>query len=244
MLTIYHTNDLHNSLTEGRAALLRGLKEQSPDTLLLDAGDAIWAGNVFVRPGGEPALKLMSDAGYDAMTVGNREFHFLQSGLRHKIGWARFPVICANIRPTKAGTSVPVVAYISREIAEMRVAIMGLTVRMITERMLARRISDYVFDDPVKVAVGLAQELRHTHDLVIALTHIGLKEDRRLADEVPGIDLIIGGHTHALLESPELVNGTAIVQAGSRGRQVGWVEVEKHGTKASVRGGVKELRDQ
>ena len=70
-LTVFHTGDFHNSLDTTKADRLKALKEQTPNSLLLDAGDAIWAGNIYVRPGGEPALRLMSDAGYDAVVAGN-----------------------------------------------------------------------------------------------------------------------------------------------------------------------------
>ena len=241
MLTIFHTNDFHNALDERKAARLKSLKDETPDSLLLDAGDAIWAGNVYVRPGGEPALRLMSRAGYDAMGLGNREFHFMQSGLRRKIGWAEFPVLCANIRPTRPGARVPVVPSITREIGGRRIAILGLTIPMITERMLSRKISAYVFDNPVSIAAKLVPDLRSTHDLVIALTHIGLREDRRLASEVPGIDLIVGGHTHAVLDLPELVGRTAIVQAGYWAHKVGRVEIDMDGNDPAISGSIMEL---
>ena len=241
MVTILHTNDFHNALNPQKAAHLLSLKRDNPDSMLLDAGDAIWAGNVIVRPGGEPVLRLMSRAGYDAMALGNREFHFLQSGLRKKIGWAEFPVVCANIRPTRPRVSVPVVSYITREIGGIRVAVLGLTVPMITQRMLARKVSSFVFDDPVSVAARIVPELRASHDLLIALTHIGLGEDRRLATEVPGIDLIVGGHTHALIETPEFVGRTAIVQAGCWAHLVGRVEIELSGNEVGITSGIMKL---
>ncbi|MDO8587837.1 MAG: metallophosphatase [Armatimonadota bacterium] len=240
-MTIFHTNDFHNAFDERKAARLKSLKDQTPDSLLLDAGDAIWAGNVYVRPGGEPALRLMSRAGYDAMAMGNREFHFMQSGLRRKIGWAEFPVLCANIRPARPRARIPVTPFITKELGGLRIAVLGLTVPMITERMLSRKVSAFVFDDPIAVAAKLVPELRPTHDLVIALTHIGLKEDRRLSVEVPGIDLIIGGHTHALLDSPEMVGGTAIVQAGSWGRHVGRLQIEPDGNEVRISGSIMQL---
>jgi 2',3'-cyclic-nucleotide 2'-phosphodiesterase (5'-nucleotidase family) len=240
-INILHTNDLHNALDERKAERLRALKDETPDCLLLDAGDAIWAGNVFFKPGGEHALRLMSRAGCDAMAMGNREFHFLQSGLRAKIGWADFPVLCANIRPAKPGVTLPVKPWVSKIVAGVRVAIFGLTVPMITERMLSRKISAYMFDDPFEVAAGLVPGLRSGHDLVIALTHIGLKEDLRLAAEVPEVDLIVGGHTHAVIETPEMVGTTAIVQAGWRGRYVGLARLDLDGNTVNVTGSIMEL---
>ncbi|MDO8683032.1 MAG: metallophosphatase [Armatimonadota bacterium] len=241
MLTIFHTNDFHNALDEQKANRLKALKEQSPNSLLLDAGDAIRAGNIYVHPGGEPVLRLMNRAGYDAMAMGNREFHFTSSGFRKKLGWAEFPILCANIRRARPRASLPVVPHITKTIGGLRVAIIGLTVPMITERMLARKVSSYIFDDPIETAAALVPKLREGCDLLIALTHIGLKEDRRLAETVPGIDLIVGGHTHAVIEKPEIVTGVPIVQAGYWARQVGRVEVEKIGNEVKVTGGIMEL---
>lgn len=225
MITIFHTNDFHNKLTPEKADKLRELKQSTPNSLLLDCGDAIWAGNIFFRPGGEPILKLMNHAGYDAMAMGNREFHFLATGLRTKIGWAEFPVLCANIRAVN-NADLPVKNHITIEVNGLKLTIFGLTVPMITEKMLSRKVSSYIFDDPIETAAKIVPELRKECDLLIALNHIGLNRDRELAEKVPGIDLIVGGHTHAVLETPKPVGNTAIVQAGWFAHYVGKVEIE------------------
>src|SRR3954447_25215646 len=108
-LTIFHTNDLHNRLPEAAAGKIRELLTGTPDpTLLLDAGDAGGSTNITYRPGGEPILDLMSDLGYAAMTVGNRDFHVSRGGFRAKLCRARFPILCANIRPSRPeGTAPP-----------------------------------------------------------------------------------------------------------------------------------------
>lgn len=227
-ITIFHTNDLHNHLTPAQADKLRALKESTPGSILLDCGDAIWAGNIIFRPGGEPILKLMNQAGYDAMSMGNREFHLLATGFKQKIGWADFPVLCANVRPTN-GADLPVKSDITIERDGKKIAIFGLTVPMITEKMLSRKVSSYVFDDPIETASKLVPELRKRADILIALTHIGIKFDRHLAQTVPGIDLIVGGHTHTVLQHPEIVKTTAIVQAGWYGHYVGKIEIEPDG---------------
>lgn len=231
-ITIFHTNDFHNKLTPEKAARLRQLKDSAPNSLLLDAGDAIWAGNIYFRPSGEPILKLMNDAGYDAMALGNREFHFLAAGLKRKIGWAKFPVLCANIRPTN-DTKLTVSSDVTFDVGGARVVVFGLTVPMITGRMLSRKVSSYVFDDPIETALAIVPELRQRADLLVALTHIGLAKDRELAGKVSGIDLIVGGHTHAVLDRPEIVGKTTIVQAGWFARQVGKIEIELGGSTNS-----------
>jgi 5'-nucleotidase len=109
------------------------------------------------------------------------------------------------------------------------VGIFGVTVPMITERMLSHHVSAYVFDDPIRVGAEMAERLRPQVDLLIALTHIGLKQDIELAKRAPQIDLIIGGHSHSVLEEPQREGRVAIVQAGSYARFLGRVEVDLAG---------------
>ena len=251
MLTLYHTNDFHHHLEMAQAHRLRHFRESDPEqTLLLDAGDAGGSGNITYRAAGEPILDLMSDAGYDAMTVGNRDFHFSKTGFEAKLRRARFPILCANVRRsnqvepsetleanfsaenpvTKDNSGLPTTPYIIKEIPTVgRVLIFGLTVPMITERMLSRKVSAYVFTNPIQTAAEMLPKWRETlrPDLVIALTHIGISQDRLLAETVPDIDLIVGGHTHVVLEKGEMVEKTLLVQAGSHGRFFGRVTIER-----------------
>jgi 2',3'-cyclic-nucleotide 2'-phosphodiesterase (5'-nucleotidase family) len=94
--------------------------------------------------------------------------------------------------------------------------------------------------DPVAVAAALVPELRRDADVMIVLSHAGLDDDRRMAARVPGIDVIVGGHSHTLLEAPVVVlnpanangyRGTAIVQAGSKGRWLGRTTVHFEGPR-------------
>ncbi len=227
MPTILHTNDFHNHLLPAQAVRLKTLRaELDGHGLLLDAGDAISSGNVTYKPSGEPILDVMSDIGYDAMTVGNREFHFSQAGFAAKVSRAGFPLLCANVR-ARNGARLPTKSHETWTLAAgFRVTAFGLTVPMITERMLVRKVSAYVFDEPFIVAGKLVPILRDECDLLICLSHIGLSSDRELASRIAGIDLIIGGHTHATLPEGERIGETLIVQAGWWGHQLGTVIVE------------------
>src|ERR1041384_4588364 len=100
---------------------------------------------------------------------------------------------------------------------------------MITERMLSRRASSYVFDNPLATAscYGPLLRARFQPDLLIAMTHIGIRQDRELAAQTEGIDLIIGGHTHVTLPEGERIGNTLIVQTGCFGKHLGRVEAEK-----------------
>ncbi len=243
-LVILHTNDLHNRLREERATRLREIvereREQNP-CLLLDAGDAVGAGNVTFNPTGEPILDLLSDLGYNAMVMGNREFHFTEMGFNAKLSRARFPVLCANVR-ARGDARLPVQPYLLLDSPVGKVGIIGLSVPMITERMLSQHVSAYVFDDPITRGCELAEELRPRVDLLIALTHIGLTKDVQLAKTCPSIDLIIGGHSHSLLEQPLREGHVTIAQAGAHARWVGRLEFQ-YADGWQITGGLLSLCD-
>ncbi len=254
MLQIIYTNDFHNRLTEEAANRLTAMKQDLGDRgLLLDSGDAGGSGNLTFRAGGEPILERMSEIGYDAMTVGNRDFHLTRVGFRCKLARATFPVLCANVYPAPMPSSddvlseilprepsdaLPVHRYIVQDKNGWRVVILGLTVPMITERMLSRKVSAYVFEAPIRCAQRLIPLLRERYkpDVLIALTHIGFARDQELAATVPGIDLIVGGHSHTVLEEGVQVANTFIVQAGSRGSHVGTVQIEKSRVQCPLQG--------
>ena len=226
-LRLIHTNDFHHRLNaEGIARLRAVLSDpEAPPTLYLDAGDAVRAGNVGVSLGGEPTLRALGGLGCAAMTLGNREFHVSRPVFAKKIADADFPVLCANLRSKSPGGSVPTVPSVVREVGGVRVGVFGLTAPMVTERMSARHLSDFLFDEPISVAKKLVAELRESAEVVILLSHLGIRADERLAESVEGIDLIVGGHSHVVLTEPKWVNGTPLVQAGCHARWYGEVNL-------------------
>lgn len=231
-ITIFHTSDMHNKLTPEYAARLHELKSAVPGSLMFDSGDAIWSGNVYWRLGGEPVLDLMNSVPYDALCMGNREFHFLGLGVNSKTSRAGFPVLSANIRAARSSRPVPVPSHVTFEREGVRIAVIGLTVPAITEKMLVKKVSDYYFLDPIEAAAELVPRLRPECDILIALTHIGIRVDRALAEAVDGIDLILGGHTHVLTE--ERVNDTCIIHHGFYVHYAGRVAVSYESGRISA----------
>lgn len=245
VLTVLHTNDLHGKLTDRGAEVIARERSSAPHSLLLDCGDAISSGNIYYRPGGEPILARLSDLGYDAMAMGNREFHFLGAGLRSKVSLARFPILSANLRSRNGAVGPTVKASASFDIEGCRITVFGLTVPMITKKMLASKVSPFWFEDPIATATEIVPQLRAESDILIALTHIGLQSDTELAGAVDGIDLIVGGHTHAVLTEPRWVGRTAIVQAGWWGHYLGKVEIDlpyRPGDASGLRSSLIDLR--
>jgi len=219
-LWLFHTNDFHGRLTAERAAVLGRLRSEHPDSLLLDAGDAVSAGNLGFRFGGEPILQRMNDLGYDAMTVGNRESHPRRELFPRKLAGARFPLLCANLK-ARPGVPLPTRPWVMVERAGVRVAIMGLAVPMFTREMWTRAFCDYLYESPLDTARALTRELRPQCDLLIALTHLGLRGDQALAAAVPEIDLVVGGHSHSDLEAPVEVRGIPILHTTAYAEYVG-----------------------
>jgi len=206
---ILHTADLHNKLTPAKASFIKGLRQHfAPDVLLLDAGDAVGAGNLGAR-GKEPILTLMWDTGYDAMAMGNRESHPTQQALWKKLKDARVPVLAANLRAKQDHPTPPAVQeYVEfglgeeEEEEEFVVTVLGLAPQITAPDSWWAKVTDYVFDDPLHTGPGLAKKLRPETDLLIALTHIGYERDVQLCQS-PDIDLVIGGHTHQAVCPPE-----------------------------------------
>ena len=221
-VTIFHTSDMHNKLTPRLADRLREIKSSHPNSLLLDSGDAIWSGNIYWRLGGEPILDLMNSVPYDAMCLGNREYHFLSAGLNSKTSRSQFPVLSANLRSDKNRTADAVKASVIFDVG-VRVGVFGLSVPCITERMMVKKMADYYFVQPIDEAVEIAARLKKECDLLVALTHIGISSDREIAQASPNIDLILGGHTHTIENSR--IDSTAILHSGMYAHYVRKVDI-------------------
>ena len=225
-ITLIHTNDVHNRWSEPFVEQIRAAKQQF-NALLFDAGDCIRAGNMGIPLYQESAWAFMRDAGYNAIALGNREFHITPFGLLAKLRGAPCAVLCANLRPKQPDTPLPVQPVWHTEHHGVRVAVIGLTVPMVTPRMKSALLSAYLFDPPIEVAQAWISQLRHEADLLIALTHIGYRQDCLLAEACPQLDLILGGHSHTPIQPPEQRNGVWIAQAPPFGEGFGLITLER-----------------
>lgn len=229
-VTILHTNDTHGHLIPfsfpyepgseagyasmphiadiggiaRRATLARQIRyETRGNTLLLDAGDALDGTPFSIQYMGEADFAAMSAAGYDAMTPGNHEFSASVEEFRRNVRIASFPIFSANIVDRETGR-LELPQYGVFDVQGARIAVFGLTVA--NKYRAAKEGFDFL--DPIQAAKDLVPELKKQADIVIALTHLGVEEDQKLAREVPGIDVIVGGHSHSRLAEPILVRHT------------------------------------
>jgi 2',3'-cyclic-nucleotide 2'-phosphodiesterase (5'-nucleotidase family) len=227
-LTILHTNDIHSHF-EQMAGIARTIREckaglSDDEVLVVDCGDHLdRAHTVTEGSGGTANVAVMNATGYEAAVLGNNEgLTFTPELLRELYAGTRFPVLGSNIAETSTG-AIPSwqTPYLLLQKGPLKVALIGLT--YVYNNFY--RLLGWEAADPIRTAQQLVPRLRPQADVVIALSHLGLSNDERLAVEAPGIDIILGGHTHHLLEQPVNVGGTWLCAAGKFGRYVGEVKV-------------------
>lgn len=213
-MRIYHTSDLHNH--GGIAQPLRAMRERAPG-LLFDCGDSL-RGSQTVYHRREPIIAEIDRAGYEAQAMGNREFHYLFGCVRARIAQMRHPVLCSNLVDTK-NRELPFLRAHTIEFEGVPVHLLGLLIMQYPIGSRWERVFGWRFLDPFDVVREAAGRLPLSEPLVV-LSHLGLSLDRKLAEAVPRIDLLLGGHSHDTLEQPAVVHGVPIVHAGPYGRFV------------------------
>ena len=224
------TGDLHGRLSADAEAQLSRLRREQENTLLLDAGDAVQASNLGAGRPGQPLLERMNRIGYDAMAMGNRESHPLRAVLEKKLSRATFPILAANLMAKRQPLPSSVKSHIIKTLANgWRVALIGLAPQITAPESWWSRVTDYVFDDPMKAATGLAAKLRPQVELIVLLTHCGLAIDRQLS-KIKDVDLVLGGHSHEEVFLTEA--GAPILHSGWGGKNFGLVEVT--GTRLGI----------
>jgi len=262
-LTVLHTNDTHGHLlpfsypnvTQPGAALaamrerrdIGGIarraslvarirteaRERSTAVWLIDAGDFSDGTPFSTEFRGEADVAAMNAIGYDYSTFGNHEFNYPLAQTKRLIALSEHPVLCANAVDRTTGQLLTRAALVER-IGPVRVGLFGLITRETASYPAAREGVDIL--DEVETARRMVAELRARADVIVLISHAGDRMDERLAAEVPGIDVIIGGHSHSRLPSGEFVwrsedlrqdevNGTVIVQAHQWAGELGRLDL-------------------
>ncbi len=259
-LTILHTNDTHGHLlpfsypeniapdsqeagvpfktniggVARRATLIKRLREelQPYPALVIDAGDYMDGTPFSLEFQGEADVACMNACGYDFATLGNHEFSNPLDTVLRLVKMGRFQTVCANLRYRDTGEPL-VPPYVVTQIGELRVALFGL---VMTDTQNYRGARERVeVTNPFEVARILVPQLRQQADVVILISHLGIGDDERLAREVPGIDVIVGGHSHTRLAEPRFIEwqqkapvnlgGTIVVQAHQWGGELGRLDL-------------------
>jgi 2',3'-cyclic-nucleotide 2'-phosphodiesterase (5'-nucleotidase family) len=253
-LNILHTNDLHGranpfktTCVDNRihdemfrnpgeevgglariAEIVHQEREKNPDaTLLLDAGDISTGTPVSDFYHAEPMIHAMNQMGYDAMTIGNHEFDKGKASLKSLVDKSNFPILAANLVDLEDDKNkVAHKPYVIKEVAGVKVGILGLTTPDALGQMNPmdrEKIEILTASDTAKRMIPRMRE--DGAEFIVALTHLGLREDKKLAEEIEGIDVIVGGHSHSKTDEIAKVNDTLIVQSGAYGKNLGSLEL-------------------
>lgn len=241
-LTILHTNDLHGHIEpwtgwgelDGKriggldriATAVADVRREvgAEKVLLLDGGDTIGDTMIAVETEGRAVVEAMNAIGYDAMVIGNHEPDFGPEALARRIGEARFPVLAANLYRKGGGHFAT--PYVLRTINGVRIGVIGLAYPNTALTTASKNVAGLEFRDAIDTARELVPQLRREGaQLVVVLSHFGLSAEQHLAREVPGIDVIVGGHSHNRMVEAERVGETLIVQAGAHGSDLGRLDL-------------------
>ncbi len=266
-LTLLHTNDTHsriepfgpgNGAISGkggmarRATLVNELRKQLGNVLLLDAGDVFQGTPYFNQYKGALDYQLMSMVGYDAATLGNHDFDNGVDGLVAAMAQAKFPFVNCNFDMKGAPTLAKhVQPWLVKSMPGVKVGITGICVDF-KGLVAPKNHEGVVWLDPIEALKPVIKLLREQEkvDMVVLLSHLGhdLKgtalDDLTLAAKLPGIDVIIGGHSHTFLEEPVRIKNaggeTLIFQVGFGGVNLGRMDftLAKGAVKASSGGTV------
>ena len=236
-ITVIHTNDTHSRLIGTNteigfakiATLIKEAKEANPNTLVLDAGDTLHGMPIVNISKGENAIKVLEAAGYDYMTLGNHDFNYGKERLFELRDMSQVGMLSANI--VDENGEYIFTPYVIEEVGDVKVGIYGLSTPDTVILTNPNNVVGLVFKDPIEVSKEMVEELEDKADVIIALAHLGLDESstltsKALAQGVEGIDLIIDGHSHSMLEGGQLENNTLIVQTKNYGANLGYVDIE------------------
>ena len=221
-LTILHTNDMHSHIhpfesgrNKGvggmaqRATIIKQIRDEGNQVLLLDAGDIFQGTPYFNTYGGELEFKLMSEMGYDASTIGNHDFDNGLDGLANQLPHAKFPFIVSNYDFSDTEMHNKYLKYKVFNKGGIKVGVFGIGIEL--DGLVPKNLyGNTLYQNPIERANYYSNHLRYYLgcDLVICLSHLGFKyktkkiSDKLLASNTNNIDLIIGGHTHTFLNEP------------------------------------------
>ncbi len=199
-------------------AIKKERAENKGIVLLLDAGNTLVGQWLSVQTDGRVMVEAMNLMGYDALTLGQMDLALGLDVLKERQAEAKFPFLSANL--VSSSDLKPLFQpYVILERQGARIGIIGLSEPQAAQ---APGISDVaIVLPPVEAARQYVGELRDQVDILIVLSHLGLEEDKTLAQVVSGIDIIVGGKTRQLMRQPEEVGHTLIVQQGYRGEWIG-----------------------
>ncbi|SDJ62764.1 bifunctional metallophosphatase/5'-nucleotidase [Salimicrobium halophilum] len=222
----YYTSDLHSHFEKWPK--LAGYIEEKrqeheargEDVFVFDNGDHVDRFHPIAEGlKGKGNVELLNASKYDVVNIGNNEGITLsENELYHLYDEAVFPVVCANVTPMEKKNPAWLKPYeIKTTSTGVRVGIIGLTAPF----RVFYQLLGWNVEPPETMMEKYMDEVKSKSDIIILLSHLGYHTDRQMAEDYPGLDVIIGGHTHHLLPEGEMHNGVLLTAAGKHGTHLG-----------------------
>ena len=221
-IQLVHTNDMHGNIA-GDGQLLnlstwyKEFKKQNPNTLLIDAGDALQGTAVVNRTKGKLMQDVMNIVGYDIVTLGNHEFDFGKEALDRNVKNYSATLIQSNIKDAKT-KKYPFKRYEIKEFEGVKVGFFGLVGIDTGVKSDPAIMSNFIIEDPVKIGKEMVAFLESQKvDVIVALTHMGVSDEgwdntKDISERVPGINVIIDAHSHTPCPTKACYNeGTSLI---------------------------------
>jgi len=251
-LVILHTNDTHSQIEPTdraasrnadmggyarRMGVINSIRAQEPYVLLVDAGDFSQGTPYFNFFNGRLEVKGYNQMNYDAVTLGNHEFDNGMDSLAMVLSMKNFPVVVSNYTVSASKINGFVQPWLVLSKGKLKIGIMALGVEP-SGLVMEKNYDGVVYEDPVKKAREVSDFLRNKKkcDLVICLSHLGSDStdikvnDFTIARTTTNIDVIIGGHSHSMLENVTTPNAAGrrimIAQMAKSGLYLGRIDLE------------------
>ncbi|MDO5027676.1 MAG: 5'-nucleotidase C-terminal domain-containing protein [Bacillota bacterium] len=233
VITILHTNDVHGNAIENEKdgklgyAKLKTFVDSKENAILLEAGDVLHGTTFATISQGQTMVDLMNLVGYKAMSPGNHDFNYGGARLKELSTMADFPILAANIVDKDGSLFLSDRTIV--EVDGVKLGIFGLATPETRTKSNPKNTENLGFTNYIDAARVQVAELKNSGaDVVVALVHLGLdkaSEERSdlLAAAVPGIDLIVDGHSHSKLDNGQYENGQLIAQTGQHTENIGEV---------------------
>lgn len=237
-LTILFQGDVHSYLRPDAngaggaaraAAYFKQVRETEPNVLILNTGDLVTGTPVSLVFKGESVFQVANFWGLDAMILGNHEF---DNGWQHIERYreiANFPILCGNALAMGNDGQLHVIGDAAYQIftkGNLRIAVLGVVTENTPEHTKKQDTEGARFIPAIDALRDGVKQVENQCDLIVAMTHVGIEKDPPIAQEVQGLDLILGGHSHTRMEKEKLVNGVPIVHSSCKGYCIGRVDLK------------------
>lgn len=225
-IKLYHTNDIHSHLATYKKIIqyIQDRREDLNTTYYVDLGDHVDRSHPFTEGTlGKGNVALLNEAGVNVATVGNNEgITLTHEDFNQLYEEANFPVVCANLHDLTGALPHHIKPYFIDDINGIKFGFIGVT----AEFTPFYKALGWDVSEPFEAINRYIEIVRAQSDVVVILSHLGVFADRRIAEEIDGVDVILGAHTHHHFEEGEVVNGVLIGAAGRYGEYIGEVALD------------------